>query len=154
LLRADISERFLTNDAYGRKTICRNNQQKCLGFIKLFYHNRALEWMNIRRIFQDLLIQFHFFQLCPLLEDIIFCWSYAKTLASVFYKPTTIFKKFSFVHLLDETALCACTTTSKLLRFCNPLTALETSSFAKSSLHVRTMGINIIQHKDLKFALA
>jgi hypothetical protein len=153
LLYADTSERFLTNDAYGRKTIRRNSQQKRLGFIKLFYHNRALEWMNIRRIFQDLLIQFHFSQLYPLLEDITFCWSYVETLASVFYKPATVFKKFSFVHLLDETALCACTTTSRLLRLYDPLMALETSSFAKSSLHVRTMDIGIIQHKDMKFVL-
>jgi hypothetical protein len=97
---------------------------------------------------------FNFSQLCPLLEDITFCWSYDTPLSTIFYKPANVFKKFSFVHLFDETTKCAYTTATRLLRFLDPLTELEKSSFCKSYVHVRTMDLDIIQHKQLRVALA
>jgi hypothetical protein len=72
----------------------------------------------------------------------------------MFFKLANVFKKFSFSNLLDESMTCACTTTSRLLRFCDPLTQAETSSFCKLSLHVQSMDLNILQYKALHQALA
>jgi hypothetical protein len=98
---ADDEDRIITTDSYGRKTIRRNRTRKQLGFIRMFYYNRVLEWVNIRRLFQEVLMLFHFSHLCPVLQDITFCWSYAEAISATFYKPSAVFKKFSFVHLLD-----------------------------------------------------
>jgi hypothetical protein len=131
----------------------RNSRQRQLGFIKMFYVNRALEWINIRKLFHDILIFFNFSQLCLFLEDITFCYSYDNTLSTVFYKPADVFKKFSFIHLFDDCISCACMTTTRLRKFCDPLTESEKSSFCKAAIHVRTMNMGIIQHKDLRYAL-
>jgi hypothetical protein len=108
----------------------------------------------ICKLFQELLIFFHFFHLCSIVDDITFAWSYKDNLSTVFYKPTAVFKKFSFVDLLNEDNPCICSTATKLRSFCDPLTINETSSFAHAGVHVRTMDLSIIQHKGLKDALS
>jgi hypothetical protein len=72
----------------------------------------------------------------------------------VLYKPAAIFKQFSFVHLLHEGDTCACSSIAMLRSFCDPLTITETSNFCKASMHVRTMNIDIIQHKQLRLAVS
>jgi hypothetical protein len=69
------------------------------------------------------------------------------------YKPASVFKKFSFVHLLDELEPCACNTATRLRKFCDPLTKNEHSSFGKPSCHVRSMDLDLIQHPGLRVAL-
>jgi hypothetical protein len=101
----------------------------------------------------DLLIFFYFSHLCPIVQDIVFDWSYLGNLSMVFYKPARVFKNFSFVHLLDELQPCAYNTTIWLRRFCNPITINEYSKFCKPSCHVRTMKLDIIQHPGLRTAL-
>jgi hypothetical protein len=117
--------------------MCRNNNRSHSGFIKMFYSSRALEWINLRKLFLDLLVFFQFSHLCSIVEDLTFVWSYDHTIASVLYRTAAIFKQLSFVHLMHETEQCACTSTSRLKNFCDPLTAIETSSFCKPSVHVR-----------------
>ena len=89
-----------------------------------------------------------------MIDDITIAWSYGATLASVLYKPAQVFKHFSLVHLLDETQTCACNTTSRLNKFCDQQTITEVSSFCKPSVHVRTMDLNIIQHRLLRHAVS
>jgi hypothetical protein len=149
----DQQDRVISIDSYGRKVMQRVNNRPRTGFIRIHYSSRALEWINIRKLFQDLLIFFQFSHLCSLVENITFAWSYDQTLASVLYKPAAVFKQFSFVHLLHMDQTCACTTTARLRNFCDPLTGNETSSFCKASVHVRTMNINIIQHVQLRSAV-
>jgi hypothetical protein len=104
-------------------------------------------------MFHDILCLFHFSHLCSLLEDITFAWSYDATLASFLYQPAAVLKKFSFANVLDANQHCACMTTKRLLKFCDPQTISECPSFGDSRLHVRSMDMNLIQHKDLRHAL-
>jgi hypothetical protein len=92
--------------------------------------------------------------MCSLVENITFALSYDRNLASVLYKPAAVFKQISFVHLLYEDDTCACSSIARLRGFCDPLTITEMSSFCKPAVHVRTMNINIIQHKLLRSALS
>ena len=123
-------------------------------FINIHYSNRALEWINICRLFQELLIFFQFSHMCSLVENIIFAWSYDKNLTSVLYNSAAVFKQFSFVHFLHVDDTCACTSATRLRSFCDPLTITETSKNCKPAVHVRTMNINIIQHKQLRLAVS
>ena len=143
----------MTNN-YGRYKIHRTSKRRTTGFIKLCYVSRALEWLNIRKLFQDLLIFFQFSHLCSIVDGITFAWSYTDNLSTVFYKPASVFKKFSFVDLLNEDNSCACSTAARLRKFCDPLTINEISSYATTSMHVRTMDLSIIQHNGLRNALS
>jgi hypothetical protein len=58
------------------------------------------------------------------------------------------------MHLLDDIVLCTCNLATRLVKFCDPLTLSEESSFCKATLHVRTMDLHIIQHPGLRHALA
>jgi hypothetical protein len=71
----------------------------------------------------------------------------------MFYQPAAVFKKNSFTNLLDKDHHCLCTSAIRLLGFCDPLTLSEMSSFVDASPHVRTMDLDIIQHKQLRHAL-
>jgi hypothetical protein len=120
----------------------------------MFYGSRALEWVNVRKLFQELLVLFHFAHLCPVVDDITIAWSYGDNLSSVVYRPSLVFKTFSFVDLLNKDQQCACRSARRLLNFCDPSTLNETSSFAKIQLHVRTTDLSLIQHNGLRNALA
>lgn len=61
---------------------------------------------------------------------------------------------FSFIDLFDEEKQCLCSSAHRLRNFCDSLTLNETSSFAKSSIHVCTMDSYIVQHKGLREALS
>jgi hypothetical protein len=90
---AKNQDRVLTQDACGRTIVRRINNRQRIGFNNIFYCKQALEWVNIHRLFQDLMIRFNFSHLCSMIENITIAWSYANTLASVLYKPTEVFKK-------------------------------------------------------------
>ena len=74
-------------------------------------------------------------------------------MASMLYKLAMVFKKNSFCHLLHENSTCACNSIQRLRGFLDPLTMNEASSFTKSSMHVRSMDMSIIQNIDLRNAL-
>ena len=154
LVAADTHDRILYTDLYGRKSLQRVNQRQCTGFIRILYYSRALEWVNICQFFHTALSVFPFAYLCPILEGITFAWSYNEALVATLYKPAAVFKKFSFANLLDNSLSCACTQAKRLLGFYDPLTANEISSFSPAGLHVRTMDLRIIQHKQLRQALS
>jgi hypothetical protein len=65
-----------------------------------------------------------------------------------------VFKFFSFINLLNEETSCACTTAHRLIRFYDLLTINETSNFSKTSLHVQTTDLSIIQHSLLQDTLS
>lgn len=141
-------------DKHGRNKIERVNSRKHSGFIKLFYGSRALEWLNLRKLFKELLMFFHFSHLCSTVDEVTFAWSYSDNLSTVFYNPSAVFKTFSFADLLDKDQHCLCVTANRLKAFCDPLTVNESSSFSKTSMHVRTMDLSIVQHKGLRQALS
>jgi hypothetical protein len=92
----------LQPNSYGKHKLQKISTKTISGFIKLTYRSRALEWLNIRQLLLDLLIFLDFSHLCPIVQDIVFAWSYLGNLSMVFYKPARVFKNFSFVHFLDE----------------------------------------------------
>jgi hypothetical protein len=149
-----ITNCVLYTDNYGRNKIHRTNTRKLIGFIKISYTSRALEWINLRKVFQNFLIFFQFSHLCSIVDDITFSWTYTDNLAAVFYKSSTVFKKFSFKDLLDQDGSYACLVAKRLMPFCDPLTSKEGSSFTKAMPHVQTMDMKIIQHPELRNALA
>ena len=92
--------------------------------------------------------------LCELLDDVTFAWLYTDDLSLVFYRPSLVFKAFSFVDLLNEDSQCLCATASRLRVFCDTVTCNETSRFAKIAVHICTVDMAIIQHPALRQALS
>jgi hypothetical protein len=66
------------------------------------------------------------------------------------YKPSSVFKKNSFIHLWDDQIQCVCSIAIRLRRFCDPLTVNEHSGFCKRGTHVRTMDLDVIQYPGLR----
>lgn len=145
---------MVTTDQLGRVMIQKFNARKPIGFIILTYPSRALEWICLRKVFAECLIKFDMEHMVPCIADVMFAWKYHDKLSSTFYRPSEVFKKFSFLHLLDENDHCACLHAKRLSRFLDPQTSNETSSFAAAQVHVRSVDINLIQHQELRKALS
>jgi hypothetical protein len=118
------------------------------------YPSCAMEWINMKQLFQEVLERFNFSHLSLLIFDIMFAWRYHDNLATELYKPTTVFKKNSIAHLQDTSNLFVCMTVQRLRKFMDPLTEQESSSFAPASIHVRSVNVNLIQHKELRKAVS
>ena len=146
--------RILTTDSLGRFTLFKNNVKKPSGFIILLYPCRALEWIHLRKLYAACLAQFGFGHLNDDLDDVLFAWRYHKNLASRFYRPAYVFKKFTFLELLDANQRCVCGSSNRLALFLDPRTLDEKSSHVQASVHVRSVNLNIIHHDRLRQALA
>lgn len=92
-------------DAYGRRKLHRTKQAQGLRYIPIFYCSCALEWINLQQIFSELLSHFGVLEQVAL-DNISFSWIYDRNIASKVYKPSDVFKYFSFINLLDENATC------------------------------------------------
>lgn len=112
-----------------------------------------MEWLNLRQTFREVISFFGLFDQVNLYL-IAFSWSYDRNLATYFYKPSDVFKHFSFIHLLDPDDKCVCLTTRRFQAFIDPLTAHESSDFSEPTPHVRTMDVKIIQNPKLRAELA
>ena len=100
-----------------------------------------------------MLSTFNFEALKDEIQNVVFAWRYHKSISAVLYKPAVVFKKFSFVHLLDANETCLCNSAKRFQRYLDPRTSEEMSSYAPAMAHVRTMDVNIIQHPQLKKAV-
>ena len=149
-----MADRQLVTDTYGRQKLFRSKSRSSSGFIKLLYCSRALEWLNLHKLLHELLVFVQFSHISVVVDNLTFAWSYIPNLASELYRPSEVFKKFSFANLLDENGQCACQSFKRFRPFGDPLTILEDSSFCKSSLHVRSTDLSIVQHLGLREALA
>jgi hypothetical protein len=136
--------RELTHDSYSKSKVQKTPTQRKSGFIKLTYGSRALEWLNIRQLLLDRLVFFEFSHLCPIVQDVVFAWSYLRNLSIIMYKPSSVFKKNSSIHLLDDQIQYVCSIATR--RFCNPLIVNEYSDFCKHGIHVHTMDLDVKQH--------
>jgi hypothetical protein len=131
-----------------------SNRQTTIGYIVLTYECRALEWLNFRRLFEEMLSDFNFEALKDEIQKVVFAWRYHKSISAVMYKPAIVFKKFSFLHLLDANETCICNSAKRFQRYLDPRTLEEQSSYATHAAHVRTMDVNIIQHPELRKAIS
>jgi len=76
-----------------------------------------MEWSNLRKIYTKCFIRFDLELLVSSIEDVIFIWKYHDNLASVFYKPSKVFKKSAFIHLLDSNNVCMCLQAKRFGKF-------------------------------------
>jgi hypothetical protein len=105
---ADSSTTLLC-DLLGRQVLCKNSKRpKPIGYIVLTYECRALEWLNFHRMFEEMLSAFNFENLKDEVQKVVFAWRYHKSISAVLYKLAAVFKKFSFLHLLDANETCVC----------------------------------------------
>jgi hypothetical protein len=153
LLLTGSPNRIIIKDRYGRTKLQRVREKEGLRYLHIFYSSRALEWLNIRKILREVLDHFGLSEQVSL-EYIAISWTYDSNLAAKCYKPSIVFKHFSFINLLHQESTCACHTAARLQPFLDPLTKSECSDFCKPSLHVRSMDMNIIQHPQLRSALS
>lgn len=56
-LEEELPQRQITILAHGRRSITRVKPQKKLGFIHITYVNRGLEWLHIKALFREFLLQ-------------------------------------------------------------------------------------------------
>lgn len=121
-------------------------------YVHVFYSSRALEWLNIRQILLEMLLHFGLTEMVSL-EQIAFSWSYDQNLSSRFYKPSAVFKHFSFVNLFDISTSCVCHLAKRVAQFLDVKTATESAFGSKPCTHVRTADLGIVQHPLLRAAL-
>jgi len=115
--------RQLSTNVLGRRIVKKqNSNSKKSRYIILTYHCRALEWLNIRRLLVEMCKQFHFDSLAQEILDLVFAWKYYEPISAYLYKPSLVFKKFSFIHLLDENDACVCTKAKRLRPFLDIVT--------------------------------
>jgi hypothetical protein len=131
-----------------------SNREKPIGYIVLTYECRALEWLNFRRLFEEMLSTFNFETLKDEIQKVVFAWRYHPSISAVLYKPAIVFKKFSFLHLLDANEHCMCLLAKRFRNYLDHRTLLEQSSHATHAAHVRTTDVTIIQHPQLRKAVA
>ena len=109
-------------DAYGCLKLKRVTDKQGVRFIPVVYTSRAMEWLNLRRAFNQVLSHFELSEHLSL-DFIALSWSYHKNLSTKFYQPSKVFKQFSFVDLLDDSAAYICMSALRLKPFLDPLTA-------------------------------
>ena len=94
--------RTIITDSLGQNILLINNAKKRAGYIVLTYPCRTLEWIHLKKVYTECLIQFGCEQLTGILKDVVFAWRYHRNMASHVYRPSSVFKKFAFFDLLDE----------------------------------------------------
>lgn len=125
---------------------------KRIGFVHSIYPNRAIEWINIRRICEDALKRQGYEDVIQQLENITFGWRYHEQFKSKVYRPAKVFRDFSFN---DETfkSPCPCNLPKRFSKHLDPTTAGLSNDSQIPSLsdtHVRTMDIGIIRDNTLR----
>ena len=146
---ADITDKVVTPDAFGRLKLSRISDKGGVRFVHVLYTSRAMEWLNLRKAFHQVLLHFALTEHVSL-DSVAISWSYRKNLSKTLYQPSKVFKHFSFA---DLSASCVCMFALRLKPFLDPLIAHEHSDFCDSLCHVRTMNLEIIQHPKLRATL-
>lgn len=146
--------RYLCKDPLGRNVLRKHAESKPLGYIIVTYPCRAMEWLDLRALFSSCLHKFGLDSLIPNIADIRFAWRYHRNLAATLYRPSEVFKKFTFTQLLNPCDECSCLKVQRFKKFLDVSTLNETSSHAKAQVHVRTMDVKIIQHTGLREAVS
>jgi len=103
---------------------------------------------------KDMFLFFHFESLEQEMRDIVIAWRYLDPISSHLYQPTLVFKKFSFIHLMDENENCACQKATRLHIFLDKDTETECPKDTAATVHVKTMDTRIIQNAHLRQAVA
>lgn len=143
-------ERTVFFDELGNRLLSpRLNRPDCIGFVHIFYCNRALEWISVQEIFRTIL------QECGSViiddfEKVVFGWRYMDKVGSLVYKPKRVFTDF---ELENESCMnvCSCMSLRRFASFLDPETANDHTA---RQVHVRTMDCGIIRHTELRKLLS
>ena len=146
-------QRILGHNSLGRKTITRSKSSTSTGIIHVFYCNRALEWINMKRFFSEIFIFLSIPQFIPALLNLMFAWTYHPNVSMYCYKPSMVFKNFEVSMLKDNMDECICQSSRRFAKFLDKDTCGEVNMRLGYKGHVRTMDLNIIQHKGLRHAI-
>lgn len=142
----------LTTQSHGHVTLARDNTSRKPCYIHLLYVNRAFEWVQIRHLFLDCLrvlgLVLDLDEYLPLLDDVVFGWTYLSSIATILYKPRRIFCDFDTESLKHNTEPCICLS-NRFRKFLDPLTIAERHFLAPQS-HVRTTDLTLIHAPSLR----
>jgi hypothetical protein len=132
--------------------LVKTSNVKRSGFVHSMYPNRAMEWISIRHMCKDALINQGNADLLPHLESITFGWRYHEQFSSMAYRPAKVFRDFSFDECTFNSP-CPCNSPTRFKTFLDPDTAGITPNQqipSVTDVHVRTMDIGIIRDNILK----
>lgn len=111
-----------------------------------------MEWINIREVCGEALTRQGYNDLIPVLEDITFGWRYHEQFCSMVYRPSKVFRDFTFDNDTFKSP-CPCNLHKRFSKFLDRNTAGLTHNPQIPSItdvHVRTMDIGIVRDNILK----
>lgn len=94
--------RLVSRQVPGCFALSREQPTRKPSYIHLLYVNRAFEWVSLRQLFKDCLIDIHLDPYVPMLEDIVFAWSYRPTVSYNTYHPRVVCCNFNLAGLRDN----------------------------------------------------
>ena len=107
----------------------------------------------MKRFFSEIFMFFSIQHVIPDLFNIMFAWSYHPNISTYCYKPSMVFKEFEIPDDMNLEDMCICHTSKRFNKFLDKDT-MEENNTTKGRGHVRTMDISIIQHRELRHAIA
>ena len=143
--------RTLSRNTLGRNYVTRNKNMDRTGIVHINYCSRALEWVNMKKIFSEVFNHFSVPHFIPLLLNIMFAWSFLPNVSKFCYKPALVFKDFSVDLLMNGSYDCICNNSKRLKQFLD----LDTIDIDGNDprAHVRTMDIKVIHNHSLREAI-
>ena len=140
-------QRILGHNSLGRKTITRSKSVANTRIIHVFYCNRAMEWINMKRLFSEIFIFLSIPQFMSALLNLMFAWTYHPNVSMYCYKPSMVFKNFDVSTLKDNMDKCICYSSRRFAKFLDKDTCDINGEGIGNKGHVRTMDLNIVQYK-------
>ena len=122
------------------------------GIIHVRYCSRALEWVNMKKLFSEVFTHFSIPHIIPILLKLMFAWSFFPNVSRYCYRPASVFKEFDVSLLIAGSYACVCDKAKRFHNFIDPETMND--NVDNPMAHVRTMDTHIIHHRGLREAIA
>ena len=103
----------------------------------------------MKKFFSEIFVFLSLPQYVPALLNLMFAWTYHANVATYCYRPGKVFKLFDFSTMKENMDMCICQSSRRFRNFLDK----NTCSNGTNTGHVRTMDLNIVQHKGLRHAL-
>lgn len=146
-LEDELPQRQIIMLPHGRRSITRLKPTKRLGFVHITHVNRGLEWIHIKAIFREFLLQIDLHTQAEDLDDIVFGWKHLPSITTLIYHPRHVFCDFSLSDLQDSAYKCVCLQ-KRFKPFGDPLTVSQ-----PLHQHVRTTDLQLIHNSVLRNTL-
>ena len=142
------NNRILSRNILGRQFVSRIKNSDCSRIIHVKYCSRALEWVNMNKLFSKVFTYFSIPHIIPILLKLMFVWNFFPNVSRYYYKPATVFKDFSVLLFINGSYACIYNKAKKFHMFLDPDTIDH--NLINPMAHVRTMDTNIIHHHELR----